>query len=97
MSAMETREPEWQVGDDVAWTGEAARFVAMSMERPAMQPVALEGPAALIWQALCEEAGSQQAVAERVAGLAGVPVDVVAHDVAGFLLQLEGLGLVTRG
>lgn len=92
---MSEREPTWRVRVDVAWTDEAPRFVAMALSRPEMQPVSLEGPAALIWQAVSEGAGGESAVVARVAELAGVSPEVVAGDVVAFLLELESLGLAS--
>lgn len=96
MTAMCEREPEWQVRADVAWTGNGQRVVALALATPERQPVVLEGPAALIWEAVSEGAAGEAEMVARVAELAGVAPDVVVDDVAAFLRELEGAALASR-
>nr|WP_242061522.1 PqqD family peptide modification chaperone [Microbacterium ureisolvens] len=65
------------------------------MADAAAHPRALEGSAALIWEALTPPA-TEAEVTERVAASAGVAVGVVAADVHAFLVLLESRGLIER-
>lgn len=42
------------VGDDVAWTGEGQRIVALNLVDPGASPFALEGTAAVVWAAVAD-------------------------------------------
>ena len=84
-------EPSWRIRDDVAWTGEDDRFVALQLSNLMdPTPVALEGSAAVIWGVLAASRGSTvTALIDRVAVEAGVVLADVDADVRGFLTSLE--------
>jgi hypothetical protein len=56
-------------------------------------PLVLEGPGALVWWAVLDGGGLDDVVA-RVADGAGASVELVAPDVAAFLDQLVGAGVL---
>lgn len=62
-----------------------------TLDRP---PFVLSGTAALIWRAVTAEGGTTGAVTEEVAASAGMEPAAISDDVATFLLQLRGYGLV---
>lgn len=88
--------PGWSIRDDVAWTGEGDRFVALSLSDEKCLPRALEGSAALVWQALADGGGPADQVVSRVAEAAGADEEIVAGDVAAFLATLEAQGLISK-
>lgn len=87
------RPGRWTIREDVAWTGALGRYVLLPLGGPD-EPTALEGSAALIWQALAAGPASTADVTARVAELAGVDADLVRPDVEAFLADLEGLGVL---
>ncbi|MDE0545355.1 PqqD family protein [Microbacterium sp. C7(2022)] len=85
---------QWRIRDDVAWTGEGDRYVALALSDQTCTPRALEGSAALVWQALADGGGTAEQISERVAASAGVDESVVREDVGMFLSSLEEADLV---
>ena len=73
------------------------RYMALPLSRAGAQPLALDGPAGLIWHVLNEGAADEPGVVARVAELADTTADVVEADVVQFLRELEMLGLAERG
>ncbi|UYK39507.1 ATP-binding protein [Microbacterium terricola] len=93
-SVLEFREARWRIREDVAWTGEEDRVVALALTRPDAQPAAMEGSAAEIWLALAEGEAGLDEVAVRIAGRAEISVAGIAGDVAAFLTALAAADLV---
>lgn len=89
-------EPSWRLREDIAWTGEPGRYVALQLsDLSDPTPVALEGSAAMIWEVLSESRGmTAVALTEEVARRAGVERAVVSDDVNAFLSSLRSSRLV---
>ena len=87
-------EPTWRRSPDVAVVEHDDRVVLLALADPATaRPLVLEGPAVAVWRALAEP-GTTGEVAGRVAADVGLPAADVEGDVATFLTELAGHGLV---
>ncbi|WP_298944481.1 PqqD family peptide modification chaperone [uncultured Microbacterium sp.] len=84
-------EPVWRIRDDVAWTGSALRYVVLPPGSD-IQPIVLNGSAALVWQVLAEREGSAVQISRRTSLLADLDSNAVEKDVREFLS-----GLFLRG
>ncbi|MCC2034042.1 PqqD family peptide modification chaperone [Microbacterium allomyrinae] len=61
--------PGWSIRDDVAWTDDSERVVALSLARwRDCRPVAIEGTGAVVWRA--------------IAGRPGIELEVLAREMA---------------
>lgn len=61
--------PGWSIRDDVAWTDDGERVVALSLARwRDCRPVAIEGTGAVVWRA--------------IAGWPGIELEVLAREMA---------------
>jgi hypothetical protein len=85
--------PTWQQDARVLARRSGDRVVVLA---PAgVDPVVLEGPAAIVWGLLAEPV-EEQALFELVAESFGVPVATVTTDVAPFLRELLEAGAVNN-
>lgn len=93
-----TTEPSWRVRTDVAFTGQGTHFVALPLENlQNAAPLALEGTAATIWDALSSARGLPVSdLIDQVARRAGVGTEVVSASVVSFLDSLEESSLAER-
>jgi Coenzyme PQQ synthesis protein D (PqqD) len=92
-----SRPTVWRRADSAAYVesaaGSAPRVVALDLDRPEQPPYVFEGSAAQVWVRV-DGLRSEDEIVGLVAEEFGVPVDVVAPDVAAFLARLRALGLV---
>ncbi|MFC8682652.1 PqqD family peptide modification chaperone [Microbacterium ureisolvens] len=86
----------WRVADGVAWTAEPTRVVVLAFDHPRAAPMALEGSAALVWNALTAGSGTTDVVVDRVAEAAGADGEAIRGDVESFLGTLLEHCLVSR-
>lgn len=85
--------PVYRLSKDVAVVGEGDRIVVLDLTRLDRPPMALEGTAARIWQAIDGERDQEQVIA-HLAGAYGTTSEQIAGDVRIFLGQLVDLSLV---
>jgi hypothetical protein len=86
----------WTRSPDVAMVESPGRAVVLDLATPeTAKPLAMEGSAYAIWQALAEQPTTDQVV-ERVAADFGVPAAELEPDVLSFLAVLESRGLASR-
>jgi hypothetical protein len=94
MSEVDTET--WRRSADVAVVEHDDRVVLLDLSDPAAAPVVLDGTAAVLWR-LLEDVDTEARLAGAVAREFQVHPSSVRGDIHDFLLQIQSLGLVTRG
>ncbi len=89
-------EPVWRIREDVAFTGEGERYVALALsDLMNPTPLALQGTAATIWAALAKAREiTATSLVETIADSLGLTPTDVDHDVREFLTTLQAQLLV---
>ena len=84
-----------RIRDDVAWTGEGARIVALNLTELTATPFALEGSAAVVWQTIFEAGGItlEQLLADLYAAF-DADEDRIRDDVERLVDDLIARGLL---
>ncbi|MFE1645859.1 ATP-binding protein [Microbacterium sp. P01] len=89
-------DARWRRAERVAWTDDGDRVVALSLTDSAAAPVAMEGPAGVVWRCLeVDEARYTAEVVRRVATVAALESIDVDADVRAFLGALAEAGLAS--
>lgn len=77
-----------RIREEVAWADGGDRTTVLVLDDPSPQPVALEGPAHVIWTLLHETPSAIDVLVERVAEAYGESVEAIRADVQGFVADL---------
>lgn len=88
-------EERVRVATDVAWTEAGDRVIALALNSVHMQPVSLEGTAAVVWKVIAE--GDSETCAQVVKKLADVfdaDAAVIESDLRDVIADLQGRGLL---
>lgn len=99
-----TAEPTWTISSRVAFViSSPERVVALHLDRPQEQPVALTGTAAAIWLLLSGESGQpphrELALPQIVDDLADTydaPADAIRPDIVAFLDEMTESAFLAR-
>lgn len=84
-----------RIGDDVAWTAEDSRVVALHLAGPGATPFVLETTAAFVWDEIAEEGPLTAAdLVDNVAAAFGVEAEQIRPDVHQLLDELVRRELV---
>lgn len=84
-----------RIGDDVAWTAEESRVVALHLACAGATPFVLETTAAFVWDEIAEEGPlTAAALVDNVAAAFGVAAEQIRPDVHQLLDELVRRELV---
>lgn len=88
-----TRSPVWKRSTSVAWVQSQDRVVVLSLIHPGSSPLALQGSAGAIWNAINGESTVEEIVA-AVAYEFDLRASEITVSIVEFLEQLAGLGFI---
>ncbi|WP_426323627.1 PqqD family protein [Microbacterium sp. E-13] len=87
--------PEWRIREDVSWTSQTGRIVALELSNAGASPVILDGSAAAIWQILNDlGSAAEPTISQEVIARFHANRKDVERPLADFLARLEAARLI---
>ncbi len=84
-----------RIGDDVAWTADASRVVALDLAQPGASPLVLESTSAVIWEEIAIRGPIEvDALLGLLAQTFDVQADEIRSDVDRLLAELRSRRLL---